>query len=75
MTVIDGSKATASGEGLGKVKANQLTSFDVVTNNVNADAALEVGITCKPIEVSLGLLILKCSPSTYLYLFPFFVIP
>jgi len=45
MTVLDGSKATASGDGLIRVYANTLTSFDVNTRAVGGEAELEVRIT------------------------------
>lgn len=47
MNVLDGTKAVASGEGLGRVLANVPTSFDVTTTAVGGDADLEVEITCE----------------------------
>lgn len=47
VNVLDGTKAVASGEGLGRVLANMPTSFDVTTTAVGGDADLEVEITCE----------------------------
>jgi hypothetical protein len=46
--VIDGSRATANGEGLGsQIVANKPTSFFVNTKAIHGDAELDVTITCK----------------------------
>ena len=48
MPVIDGRKATASGECLcGVVVANKPCSFDINTRMVNGDGPLYVAIMCK----------------------------
>jgi len=43
--VLDGSLATAQGPGLGKVMANCVTSFDVMSRQVGCDADVQVLIT------------------------------
>jgi hypothetical protein len=42
--VLDGRRATASGEGLEQVIVNRSTSFDVKAKSVGGEAELEVAI-------------------------------
>jgi len=45
--VLDGRRATASGEGLEHIIANRPTSFDVKTKSVGGEAELEVFVRGK----------------------------